>query len=296
MLMPSETLTIALISDVFHDNQPLERLKQRLHEAREAGAELAVLPELPLNPWSPATTSFIASDAEAPVGERAKMQREAAAEIGIAVVGGAIITDPATKRRHNTALVIDSRGELRGTFRKCHIPEEPGFWETSHYDAGDAIGPVFDFLGVPFGVQICSDINRPEGSHLLAAMGAELIIAPRATEQATWQRWRTVFQASAMTSCAYIASVNRPAPEQGVLIGGPSIIVAPDGRILIETTDPLAMATLERAAVAQARKAYPGYLPVRADLYADAWGKVAAGCARVKSAYDTATGSAVRCG
>ena len=133
---------------------------------------------------------------------------------------------------------------------------------------------VIEGFGLRFGVQICSDINRPEGSHLLGALGAEAIFNPRATERQTYPRWRVVFIANALTSTAYVLSVNRPAPEQGVLIGGPSIAVAPDGEVLVETTDPVALVRLERSRVERARREYPGYLPVRADLYARGWSRL----------------------
>jgi len=270
----NSTLTIALISDVFFDDRPAERLRARLAEAESAGAALAVLPELPLNPWSPATKSARDDDAEPPDGPRSKMQSEAARSVGIGLVGGAIVRDPATGWRHNTALVFDSSGRLAATYQKAHIPEEPGFWETSHYAAGEFPPQVVQGFGLRFGVQICSDINRPEGSHLLGAMGAEVIVAPRATEQRTYPRWRIVFQANALTSCAFVASVNRPRPEQNVLIGGPSIAVAPDGQVLLETTDPVGVVALDRARIVRARMDYPGYLPVRADLYARAWASI----------------------
>ena len=128
---------------------------------------------------------------------------------------------------------------------------------------------------MPVGVQVCSDTNRPEGSHLLGAQGVEAILIPRATEERTYQHWKLVFRANALTSCSYVLSVNRPDPEQGVLIGGPTIAVAPNGNVLVETNDQLAIITLESRVVSEARKEYPGYLPVRARLYADAWGEIA---------------------
>ena len=70
-------------------------------------------------------------------------------------------------------------------------------------------------------------------------------------------------------------SVNRPRPEGGVPIGGPSLVVAPDGAVLVETTDPLAVVSLDRSVVQRARLDYPGYLPVRAVLYAAGWRRVA---------------------
>jgi predicted amidohydrolase len=127
------------------------------------------------------------------------------------------------------------------------------------------------------GVQICSDVNRPEGCHLLGALGAEVIAAPRATEAETFDAWRLVLRANALTSTAYVLSVPRPRPEDGVPLGGPSIAVAPDGSVLVETTDPLAVVTLERARVAAARRDYPGYLAVPARVYARGWERVARG-------------------
>ena len=71
-------------------------------------------------------------------------------------------------------------------------------------------------------------------------------------------------------------SVNRPSPEQGVLIGGPSIAVDPAANVMVETTDTLALVTLDAETIRKAKVAYPGYLPTRARLYADAWGAIAA--------------------
>ena len=267
-------LTAALISDVFYDSTGAHRLAERLGEARALGATLAVLPELPLNAWAPATKTPDESDAESPGGPRHQALARAAREVGIGVIGGAIVRDPVTGRRHNTALVFDENGALVSSYRKLHLPDEPGFWETHHYDPGDQLPPVVDTFPIRFGLQICSDINRPEGSHLLGALGAEAIINPRANEAALFPRWRTVFIANALTSGAYVLSVNRPGEEAGVKFGGPSFAVAPTGEVLVETTDPVAVVTLERAVVEEARRKYPGYLAHRADLYAEGWSRI----------------------
>ena len=274
--MPADdTLTVALVSEVFHGPGREARLAQRLAAARAQGADLALLPELPLDPWVPATQLARDEDAEPPEGPRHRLLARAARDAGIAVIGGAIVRDPATGRRHGTALVFDAEGRHLASYGKLHLPEEPGFWETSHYVPAEQPPAPIGGLPLSIGVQVCSDINRPEGSHLLGALGVEAILAPRATELATYARWRPVFIANALTSCAYVLSVNRPDPEQEVLIGGPSIAVDPGGKVLVETTERVALVTLERSVVLAARTAYPGYLPVRAQLYADAWRAVA---------------------
>ena len=267
-------LAVALISEVFWERDGAQRLKQRLAEAAERGADVAVLPEIPLNPWSPATTEASDEDAEPMGGPRARAQAEAAAEAGIGLVGG-IIHRAEDGRRTSRALVFDGNGALAATYEKLHLPEEPGFWETSHYEPGTAAPKKVDAFGVPFGVQICSDNNRPEGTHLLGAQGAMASIVPRASEERTYQRWKTVFRSNALTGCLYVLSVNRPYPEAGVLLGGPSVAFDPNGELLLETTDRLALVTLDAKTVTDARRAYPGYLPIRARLYADAWQEIA---------------------
>ncbi len=267
-------LAIALISEVFWEPDGPIRLKQRLAEAAERGADLAVLPEIPLNPWSPATKEARDDDAEPMDGPRTRAQAEAAAEAGIGLVGGIIHRDE-NGRRTSRALVFDATGAVRATYEKLHLPEEPGFWETSHYEPGTGAPERIDGFGVPIGVQICSDNNRPQGTQILAAQGVIAMVNPRSSEERTFQRWKTVWRANALTSCCYVLSVNRPHPEGGVLIGGPSIAIDPNGEILVETTDRLALVTVDANAVADARRAYPGYLPVRADLYAQAWSEIA---------------------
>jgi predicted amidohydrolase len=268
-------LTVGLVRQVFFDAGGMTELGKVLAEARAQGAQLALLPELPLNAWSPATKSPQQNEAEAPAGPRHQAMSAAAREAGISLIGGAIIRDPGSGRCYNTALAFNPEGELLGSYRKLHLPEEEGFWETSHYDAGDKPPSVIDGLPMRVGIQICSDVNRPEGSLLLGALDAEVIVCPRATEAATFPRWKTVLTANALTSCTYVISVPRPQPEFGVPLGGPSFAVSPSGDVLVESTEAMTLVSLERKVIEQARQRYPGYLPTRAALYAQGWTSVA---------------------
>ena len=262
-------LCIAMISDVFTGADAKQKLRTRLAEAKQQGAQLAVLPEIACNPWSPSTKQQLDTDAESISGERCTMQSECASEIGIGLIGAAILND--TGVRYNTCLFWDESGKLIGTYQKHHVPEEPGFWETSHYDQGIEGFPVFHFHGFTIGIQICSDMNRPQGSHILAANGADIIVGPRSTELATYDKWRPVWIANALTTGCYVCSVNRPAPEDGVLIGGDSIAVAPNGEVLLESSEAITIFTARQSTIQQSRIDYPGYLPCRSDLYATCW-------------------------
>jgi predicted amidohydrolase len=269
--MVDDTLILALITDAFPYPIDWERLPAVLKDAAGAGAQLAVLPEIPLNPWSPASRAALDEDAEEMDGPRQQALAAAARDAGLGLLGGAIIRDPVTRVRHNTALLYDKSGSCLGRYRKVHLPEEEGYWETSHYEPGDEPPAVMEGLPLKVGVQICSDVNRTSGFQLLGALGAEVVLAPRCTPPQSWERWKLVLRANAVTSSTYVISVNRPAPSPHGLIGGPSIAIGPNAEVLVETTEPLALVTLNRKAVLASRADYPGYLRVFPDLYARGW-------------------------
>jgi len=285
--MAHDTLAVALLSEVFPDAAAWERLPAALAGARGFGAELVVLPELPLNPWSPATAQPRAEDAEPSHGPRHRALAEAARAAGVAVLGGAIVEEHGVRR--NRALLFGRDGSLLSAYDKNHLPHEEGFWEAAHYEPANSIAKPAWVDGFALGVQLCSDLNRPELGHALAAAGALAIVGPRATEAATWPRWRLVLQATAMTACAYVVTVTRPRAESGVALGGPSFAAGPDGEVLLETDESLALVTLERAAVQRARQGYPGYLSVRPELYAAAWEQAARAMAIDAAAADDDT-------
>lgn len=270
--MSGTSLTISILHEVFVGDGAEDRLTRRLTEAVTAGAAFAVLPELPLDNWVPCSKVPRDEDAEpAEAGPRQSVLGRAAATAGLAVLGGAIVKLPDGTRR-NRALVYDRTGVRIADYDKLHVPFEEGYWEAAHYDNGTIPPRPFEVDGFPVGVQICSDLFRPTGCHLLGAAGALAIFAPRATPVENYERWLRIIRANAITSCAYLISINRPAPEAGVAIGGDSVVAAPDGTVLTATDAPLTTITLKREVVEDARKAYPGYLPIRSELYAKAWG------------------------
>ena len=106
---------------------------------------------------------------------------------------------------------------------------------------------------------------------------ADLILCPRATPTTSYPRWRIAFQAAALMTGAYVLSTNRPGPEAGVPIGGPSLLVGPDAAVLTETENPVTVMTIEPEVVERQRLEYPAYLDFPADLYARAWGEISDG-------------------
>jgi len=269
--MPKDSLSLAIITEVFPDPEAWPLLPSVLKEAKDGGAELAVLPELPLNPWSPISRTVRDDDAEEVDGPRQQALSSAAASVGVAVLGGAIIRDPDTGVRHNTALLYDRTGSCLARYKKIHLPAEDGYWESSHYEPGHEPPTVVSGLPLKLGFQICSDVNRTTGFQLLRAMGAEVVLVPRCTPPQTYDRWKLVLRANAVTSGCFVVSANRPAPTPDGMIGGPSIAIGPSAEVLLETTDRVGVVTLDRGTLEAARKEYPGYLEMYPDLYACGW-------------------------
>ena len=118
-------MRIALISEVFFDDPDAAHLTDALHRARDGGADLAVLPELPLNEWAPYSKVSKEEDAESIDGPRQQRMSEAAAASGVALVAGAIVRDEETGTRYNTAFVYDRVGVRPRRCTTGQLPEGP---------------------------------------------------------------------------------------------------------------------------------------------------------------------------
>jgi len=153
--------------------------------AAEAGADLAVFPELCVVGYPPLdlleSPAFI-DDVEETV-------REIAAEVPpeIGVILGAPVRNPdrVGKRLFNAALLFEG-GEKKAEVHKVLLPTYDVFDEVRYFEPGDRCQPV-EFRGVQLGLHICEDMwNNEEQADIrlydenpidaLAEAGAELYI------------------------------------------------------------------------------------------------------------------------
>ena len=264
------TLHLALIAKTFPTES--NELDKTLKIAKEKGGEVALLPECPAQTWIAATKNISDTDAEPMGGPRETRQAAAARSAEIALLGGSIEICKEGNRL-NTAVFWDSKGNEKLRYSKMHIPDEPGFREAAHYNPSGARIRCTEHAGWRIGVQICSDNQRPTGCQMLAALGCDLILNPRATERTFLETWITIWRANAITTGCWIASVNRPEPESGVPLGGPSVLIDPFGKVQM-FDDPLTVVSLERQRVLDARRSYPGYLAIPSDSYANLWKEI----------------------
>lgn len=141
---------------------------------------------------------------------------------------------------------------------KLCLPEEPGFHEDTWFCPGSRAFGTFDHGGFRFAFAICSELMVPEVPRMLARLGADVLLVPRASTAEGFDRWLTVARATALVTGCYVASSNRAGGGEPAF-GGGGFVIDPGGELLALTDParPLAAVTLSRATLTRARAAYP---------------------------------------
>jgi N-carbamoylputrescine amidase len=173
---------------------------------------------------------------------------------------------------YNSAIVIDSGGEILGVYRKVHIPQIPLWEEKSYFTPGNGGFPVFSTSYAKVGVQICWDNFFPEGTRCLALKGAQIILAPTAAAFASQDRWLTMIAANAMTNGVFVLRVNRVGSEERQDFYGKSFCVGPEGELLGSPSgikEGILFADVDLQAIARYRKEYPFLRDRRPKVYED---------------------------
>jgi N-carbamoylputrescine amidase len=188
---------------------------------------------------------------------------------------------------HNTAAIIDVDGEVKGIYRKMHIPDDPAYYEKFYFAPGDLGFRAFDTAVGRIGTLICWDQWYPEGARLTALQGAVVLCYPTAigwhpAEQASvgaqqLDAWRTIQRAHAIANGCYVAAVNRVGLERlddrgaGIEFWGSSFVADPFGVVVAEApTDREATVTVEvdLAHIEDVRRNWPFLRDRRIDAYA----------------------------
>lgn len=250
-----------------------------LHEAADAGAALAVLPELADSGYVFETREEAFSLASDPADSTSiRAWAEVAARRDMHVVAG--FCERAGGCLYNSAAVIAPEG-LLGIYRKTHLWEA----EALFFERGDAGYPVFRTRLGRIGALICYDGWFPETWRLLAVQGADLVCVPTNWVPMPKQpedmpaMANVLCMAAAHSNSIFIAAACRTGVERGQPFIGQSLIVGPEGWPLAgpAAKDAPAMLTA-RVNLAEARRgrslnAFNQLLrDRRGDLYGEALG------------------------
>ncbi|MBW2123732.1 MAG: carbon-nitrogen hydrolase family protein, partial [Deltaproteobacteria bacterium] len=133
---------------------------------------------------------------------------EKAARHGLFIVAGSML-ELRQDRLYNTSALIDSKGELVGTFQKAHPENAPAKYEPGcGVLPGTGEYPVFDTEIGKIGIMIDMDGTCPEVPRILGLKGAQVIFWPVNWSAKFIKTIDVLGKASSIYSHAYIVSAN----------------------------------------------------------------------------------------
>ncbi|MTI10870.1 N-carbamoylputrescine amidase [Curvivirga aplysinae] len=122
--------------------------------------------------------------------------------------------------RFNSVAIIDADGEVKGHYRKSHIPHGSGYQEKFYFSPGDTGFQVTQTAYAKIGVGICWDQWFPEAARAMALKGAELLFYPTAIGSElsieghdSSGHWRRVMQGHAGANLVPLIASNRVGKE-----------------------------------------------------------------------------------
>jgi predicted amidohydrolase len=240
----------------------LELLRHRALAAAEAGASLAIFPEMFLTGYNIGEAVF--KLAEPVAGPSSQKAADIARTAGVALLYGYPERDGDTV--YNSALLIDRNGRPLANYRKAHLY---GGKEKRLFAAGDyLVTAELDDLKV--GILICYDVEFSEAVQALSLAGAHLIAVPTALMEPFGLVARTVVPARAYESQVYVAYANLCGKERDLTYCGLSGIVGPDGHEIARAgkNEELLVADIDPATIAAVRENNPILAERRPELYA----------------------------
>jgi deaminated glutathione amidase len=247
----------------------LRRALELVKDSKSGGADLVVFPEF-LMAFSPAnqTAKELAEIAEPLGGPFTTALQEAAKGTHTAIVATIYETSPIPDRVYDSALWIDTSGNIAEIYRKVHLYDAFGFRESDKFVAGDELRPPVTWQEGRFGMMICYDLRFPEIARILTLSGANVLLAPSGWVQGDLklEHWQTMIRARALENGCYLI-----APDQvGNIYIGHSMIVDPLGRTVVELgeREGLEIIEIDYALVQETRAKLPLLQNCRKDVYA----------------------------
>ncbi len=188
---------------------------------------------------------------------------------------------------HNTAVIIDADGSLKGIYRKMHIPDDPSFYEKFYFTPGDLGFKAWQTRFGKIGVCICWDQWYPEAARLTAMQGAEILFYPTAIGWHPKEKkeygenqhgaWELIQRSHAVANGCYVAVPNRiglekPAGGDGLEFWGQSFVAGTSGQILAKASadkEEILIVPVDLAKVDVTRTHWPFLRDRRIDAYGD---------------------------
>src|SRR5215472_10616161 len=199
----------------------------RIEEARAAGADLVVLPELAVTGYPPEDLllrpGFVRAARDS-VERIAAETRDIVALVGVPLFDGELYN----------ACAICAEGAVVGWAKKWHLPNYGVFDEMRYFASGDDLAFV-DVAGTKVGITICEDMWVPGAPTTeLVAAGAELVVNLSASpfHVGRAQEREAIFSARARESGVRVALCNTVGGQDELIFDGHSLFIGSDGAVV----------------------------------------------------------------
>jgi len=260
--------------------QTVAAVEQRVRKAAAGGAQIICTQELVFTPYFCRTQDPALFDLAEPIpGPHTSRFSALARELGVVIIVS-LFEKRAPGLYHNTAIVLDADGTLLGTYRKMHIPQDPGFEEKFYFTPGDTGFRAWDTRFGRIGVIICWDQWYPESARCTALHGAQIIFCPTAIGwlpeekpalgQSQCNAWVRVQQGHAIANGCYYAAINRVGTEGQTEFWGRSFVANYFGDLVSEAShdcEEILMAECDFKALEDHRRMWPFFRDRRIDAY-----------------------------
>lgn len=249
------------------DGNVLAQVRDYASQAASQGCDLVVFPESLMGPWDARARRY-AHEPEPLDGPFCHAIDSMAEKLGIWVIYTTEETNPDDPARpYNTAVVTDSFGRRRASYRKTHLYDAIGERESDRMAPGALPAPVVEAPFCRLGVAICYDLRFPEVARRLALEGAEAIVYPSAwvAGPRKVEQWRTLLAARAIENECFVAGLSRTGGGRC----GNSLVAGPLGETLAAAGEDACLLTCEvdTDRVRAAREAMPVFDHRRPELY-----------------------------
>jgi NAD+ synthase (glutamine-hydrolysing) len=204
-----------------------------IDRARDAGAELVILPELCI-PGYPAEDLYLKRHF-LQANQLAVEQLAASAQGITALVGFAEpVADPLDSRRAYNSTAVLANGAVEAVYRKNRLPNYSVFDEQRYFVPGDEPMTI-EVGGQKVGLTICEDVWQPgPPAETEAAAGARLIANPSGSpyHRGKGREREETFAARSRAYGAYFAFCNLVGGQDELVFDGQSLVTAPDGSVI----------------------------------------------------------------
>jgi N-carbamoylputrescine amidase len=244
--IPSLPVALIQMSCTADTSRNLRVALDRIAWAARQGAKLICLPELFRSLYFCQKQDYKCFElAEKIPGPTTQLLSAAAKKHKITLVSS-LFEKRAGGLYHNTAVVFGPNGKILGTYRKMHIPDDPGFNEKFYFTPGDTGFQPIDTPVGRLGVLVCWDQWYPEAARLMALRGAQILIYPTAIGWACGEKkqvcetqrsaWQTIQRSHAIANGLFVLSINRTGREKNLDFWGTSFIANPMGHVIAEAS------------------------------------------------------------